>query len=88
MLFPSRLYYVKKPKCFFLSYILIESSVRNLSYFFDIIKTRRKEYLPDDFLIESSDSGGTFDYLFGIYLKFGQKNPSILTPLNLVDVAS
>ena len=26
-------------------------------------------------------------YFFGIYIKFGYKNPSILTPYNLVDIA-
>ena len=35
----------KKPKGWW-CYILIESSVRNLSHFFDIIKLRKKEYLP------------------------------------------
>ena len=29
-----------------------------------------------------------FAYFFGIYMKFGYKNPSILTPLDSVDVAS
>ena len=29
-----------------------------------------------------------FAYIFGIYIKFGYKNPSIFTPLDLVDVAS
>ena len=29
-----------------------------------------------------------FGYSFGIYIKFGYKNPSILTPLDSVDVAS
>ena len=29
-----------------------------------------------------------FAYFFGIYIKFGYKNPSILTPYNSVDVAS
>ena len=36
--------------------------------------------------------GGTgdelFAYIFGIYIKFGYKNPSILTPYDLVDVAT
>ena len=27
-------------------------------------------------------------YIFGIYLKFGYKNPSILTPSDLVDIAT
>jgi hypothetical protein len=27
-------------------------------------------------------------YIFGIYKKFGGNNPSILTPLDLVDVAT
>ena len=29
-----------------------------------------------------------FAYFFGIYIKFGYKNPSILTPLDSVDVAT
>jgi hypothetical protein len=29
-----------------------------------------------------------FAYIFGIYIKFGYKNPSILTPCNSVDVAT
>ena len=29
-----------------------------------------------------------FAYIFGIYKKFGGNNPSILTPLDLVDVAT
>ena len=29
-----------------------------------------------------------FAYFFGIYIKFGYKNASILTPLDSVDVAS
>jgi hypothetical protein len=29
-----------------------------------------------------------FAYFFGIFIKFGYKNPSILTPNNSVDVAS
>ena len=29
-----------------------------------------------------------FAYIFGIYIKFGYKNPSILTPSNSVDVAT
>ena len=28
-----------------------------------------------------------FAYFFGIYIKFGYNNPSILTPLDSVDVA-
>ena len=41
-----------------------------------------------DFLVQGSDGGGTFCLLLGIYIKFGYKNPSILTPLDSVDVAS
>ena len=26
-------------------------------------------------------------YIFGIYINFGYKNPSILTPYNLIDIA-
>ena len=40
------------------------------------------------FLIEGSDGGGVFVYFFGIYIKFGDKNPSSLTPLDSIDVAS
>ena len=29
-----------------------------------------------------------FAYFFGVYIKFGFKNPSILTPLDSIDVAS
>ena len=29
-----------------------------------------------------------FAYFFGIYIKFGYKNPSILTPSDLVEVAT
>jgi hypothetical protein len=29
-----------------------------------------------------------FNYIFQIYKKFGGNNPSILTPLDLVDVAT
>ena len=29
-----------------------------------------------------------FDYIFGIYIKFGCKNPSILTPSDSVDITS
>ena len=29
-----------------------------------------------------------FAYFFGIYIKFGYKNPSILTPSDSVDVAT
>ena len=29
-----------------------------------------------------------FTYIFGIYIKFGYKNPSILNPFDSVDVAS
>ena len=29
-----------------------------------------------------------FAYIFGNYIKFGYKNPSILAPYNLVDVAT
>ena len=29
-----------------------------------------------------------FAHIFGIYIKFGYKNPSILTPSNSVDVAT
>jgi hypothetical protein len=29
-----------------------------------------------------------FAYIFGIYIKFGYKNPLILTPSNLVNVAT
>jgi hypothetical protein len=29
-----------------------------------------------------------FDYIFGIYIKFRYKNPSILTPSNSVDLAT
>ena len=29
-----------------------------------------------------------FTYFFGIYIRFGYKNPSILTPLDSVDIAS
>ena len=29
-----------------------------------------------------------FAYIFGIYIKFGYKNPSILTPYDSIDVAT
>ena len=29
-----------------------------------------------------------FEYIFGIYIKFGYKNPSTLTPYNSVDFAT
>ena len=29
-----------------------------------------------------------FAYIFGIYIKFGYKNPSILTPCDSVDIAT
>ena len=44
-------------------YILIESSVRNLSHFFDIIKPRRKEYLPTQKIISSDPVFGYFAWM-------------------------
>ena len=35
-----------------------------------------------------SDGGGTFAYIFVIYIKFGNKNPSILSLSDLVDVVT
>ena len=42
---------------------------------------------PGKSLLRTSESS-VFAYFFGIYIKFGYKNPSILTPLDLVNVAS
>ena len=33
-------------------------------------------------------TGELFTYIFGIYIKFGYKNPSISTPFDSVDVAT
>ena len=39
-------------------------------------------------IITEADSGGNFAKFFGIYLKFGYKNPSIITPCDLVNIAT
>ena len=39
------------------------------------------------FFITEGDGGGTFANFFGIYIKFGYKNPSIITPCNSVNIA-
>ena len=41
-----------------------------------------------DFSLLRSEGGGTFFYIFGIHIKFGCKNPSVLTPCDSVDVAT
>ena len=44
------------------------------------------------FFFQNHYWGGTVDelfaYIFGIYIKFGYKNPAILTPSDSVDVAT
>ena len=41
----------------------------------------------DEFLVQGTVEE-LFAHFFGIYIKFGCKNPSILTPYNSVDIAS
>ena len=49
-------------------------------------------FLNFENVVETLGDRGTveelFAYIFGIYIKFGYKNPSILTPYVLVDVAT
>ena len=75
-----------------------QTEVRSMDSFIQILcrfqKSKRKEKnssfggVKGDFLVQSSDGGGTFAYFFGIYIKCGYKNPSILTLFDSVDVAS
>ena len=48
----------------------------------------RQVEVKGDFLYRVVMVEELFAYIFGIYIKFGYKNPSILTPCDSVDVAT
>ena len=50
-----------------------------------MIEDQNKQKYQADFLVTVEE---LFAYFFGIYIKVGYNNPSILTPFDSVDVAT